>query len=105
MDSRVRNIKSREMYNVLESILKDKLSYEINDKLVKKYIAIKNFINNDTILEDGCLNENIKDISYLIDRHSNNFIIIITSTYSRYIKIDSPLKIKIDRKYNCLELI
>ena len=81
----------------------ENFSYLLNDKLVKKYNCIKNFFNNETLLEDGCLNEKIREIYYYADNQGENYIIIVTSTFGRSIKISKANQIIIDKKYNILE--
>ncbi len=92
------------IYGKIDKQLLSKFSYEIDEKLMKKYNSIKNFTNEDTVFEDGCLNEGIDEISYIIDKSYNNFIVIKTSTYNRCVRISKSSGIKIDRKYNSLEL-
>ncbi len=92
------------IYGKIDKQLLSKFSYRIDEKLMKKYNSIKNFMNEDTVFEDGCLNEGIDEINYIIDKSYHNFIMVKTSTYNRFVRISKSSGIKIDRKYNCLEL-
>lgn len=93
-----------EICDIIDKDLYSKFLYRIDEGLMKKYNSIKKFGNDETGVEEGCMNEAIKDIKYLINENNDNFIIVNTSTYNRCIMINKPSDIKIDRKYNSLEL-
>jgi hypothetical protein len=94
------------MKNVFESVI-DSYWYEMNESLVKKFNRIKKFINDDTFVENGCLNQRIKRIYYEVDFNEvskDESIVIETSTFKHTYKIQASNGIKIDSKYNCLVL-
>ena len=80
----------------------------VDEKLVKRYNAIVNFTKSkkNITVELGCINYELANVYFYMDYdfiYNSSFILITTKTGECF-TIDNEKKIKIDRKYKCLEL-
>lgn len=84
----------------------DVTSIGINERLARKYNAIVNFINKDTVYVDGCLNDLIVDVEYVRENskeltfHTKDYIKITTGTFNKTLWVNNPKSLSLDRKYN-----
>lgn len=83
----------------------------INEKLLRKYNAIVNFLekNKEVTFENGCLNTTIVDVEYIREKKDNeifdtNDSIVFRFKDNRSYRINNSNDVKIDRKYKTIYL-